>query len=81
MTSSAATQAQVQDYKFIHSNIYPIYEGLEHIKEFVLQYLHDTGQQQQGIWVLSCWGSSIDTVAVARGFKQGQGLIVINICE
>jgi hypothetical protein len=28
-----------------HSNIFPVYELLEHMKEPVLQDLHDTGQQ------------------------------------
>ena len=37
LTSSAITQAQIQDCTFAHSNIYSISEGLEHMKELVLQ--------------------------------------------
>ena len=45
-----------------------------------LQDLHDSGWQQD-IWEESLWGSSIDSVAEARGNVPDQWLIAVNICK
>jgi hypothetical protein len=45
-----------------------------------LQDLHDS-EQQQDIREESRWGSSIDGVTGARGFKPDQQLTAINICN
>ena len=37
LTNSDTTQAQIQGFELTHSNIYPIYEQLEHVKGPVLQ--------------------------------------------
>ena len=37
MTNAASTEAKIQDFELAHSNIYLIYELLEHVKGLVLQ--------------------------------------------
>ena len=37
LTNSPTTQAQIRGFELTHTNIYPIYELLEHVKEPALQ--------------------------------------------
>lgn len=85
VTSSATTQAQIQDSELSHPNIYLHLWTARACEGFgtadpKLQDLHDTGQQQE-IWEESQWRARIDGIAEARGLEPYQWPIAMNFCK
>jgi hypothetical protein len=51
------------------------------LKALILKKQHYRISMAQNIWEKSSWGSSIDSVAEARGLKPDQWLIAMNTCK